>query len=303
MSTLTINNALLQVKEYNNQRVITFKDIDNVHQRPEGTASRNFRTNRGHFIDGEDYYKITPDEFRRTIGDMDKRQTNNITLITETGYLMLVKSFTDDLAWQVQRELVNTYFRSRIQSQPIQDTYFDKFWKGEKVITIRDFEQFTGINQATVNYWLKKDNFKLDEDYYILEGTQLQQFKYFNTKFPKQVHHLILITYNGCIKLVNLLKLNVEQVNALGTVGNFLLPKSEMNYIHVRKSPEAMKVISKVKRELDALNVVMEKLERNNLHFSQFDGYIETMSALAITAAGLLCHMDKAMCLQTVDSI
>lgn len=29
-----------------------------------------------------------------------------ITLITETGYLMLVKSFTDDLAWKVQRELV-----------------------------------------------------------------------------------------------------------------------------------------------------------------------------------------------------
>ncbi len=31
---------------------------------------------------------------------------NLVTLITETGYLMLVKSFTDDLAWKVQRELV-----------------------------------------------------------------------------------------------------------------------------------------------------------------------------------------------------
>lgn len=34
-------------------------------------------------------------------------------LITETGYLMLVKSFTDDLAWKVQRELVDTYFKAR----------------------------------------------------------------------------------------------------------------------------------------------------------------------------------------------
>ena len=34
-------------------------------------------------------------------------------LITEQGYLMLVKSFTDDLAWKVQRELVNGYFRVR----------------------------------------------------------------------------------------------------------------------------------------------------------------------------------------------
>ena len=29
---------------------------------------------------------------------------------------MLVKSFTDDLAWDVQRQLVNTYFRVAIQS-------------------------------------------------------------------------------------------------------------------------------------------------------------------------------------------
>lgn len=33
-------------------------------------------------------------------------QQNEVTLMTETGYLMLVKSFTDDLAWKVQRELV-----------------------------------------------------------------------------------------------------------------------------------------------------------------------------------------------------
>ena len=31
-------------------------------------------------------------------------------LITEQGYLMLVKSFTDDLAWEVQRKLVSSYF-------------------------------------------------------------------------------------------------------------------------------------------------------------------------------------------------
>lgn len=34
-----------------------------------------------------------------------------ITLITESGYLMLVKSLQNYLAWKVQRELVNNYFR------------------------------------------------------------------------------------------------------------------------------------------------------------------------------------------------
>ncbi len=38
---------------------------------------------------------------------------NGITLLTESGDLMFVKTFTDDLTWQVQHELVNSYFRSR----------------------------------------------------------------------------------------------------------------------------------------------------------------------------------------------
>lgn len=108
-----INTMPLAIKEYNNRRVVTFKDIDTLHQRPEGTAGRNFRANRSKFIEGEDFYKITPDEFRHTFGKMDKRQQNDIFLITENGYLMLVKSLNDDLAWKVQRELVNTYFRAK----------------------------------------------------------------------------------------------------------------------------------------------------------------------------------------------
>lgn len=108
---ITINSKTLEIKEYNGQRVVTFKDVDEVHNRPEGTARKRFNDNRKHFIEGEDFYKITPSEFRTAIGDMDKRQQNDITLLTESGYLMLVKSFTDDLAWDVQRQLVKSYFR------------------------------------------------------------------------------------------------------------------------------------------------------------------------------------------------
>lgn len=109
----TINNTNIAIKEYQGQRVVTFKDIDAVHRRPEGTASRNFRANREHFIESEDFFKITPDEFRRAIGEMDSRQQNDVVLLTESGYLMLAKSFTDDKAWQVQRQLVKGYFRAK----------------------------------------------------------------------------------------------------------------------------------------------------------------------------------------------
>ena len=38
---------------------------------------------------------------------------NGGIIITESGYLMLVKSFDDDISWEVQRSLVNTYFKAK----------------------------------------------------------------------------------------------------------------------------------------------------------------------------------------------
>lgn len=109
---ITVGNHSLPIKEYNNVRVVTFKDIDTVHERPDGTASRNFRKNREHFVENEDYFiiELTADEIRRQF-QVGKNAGRTAILITESGYLMLVKSFTDDLAWEVQRKLVNTYFR------------------------------------------------------------------------------------------------------------------------------------------------------------------------------------------------
>ena len=109
-----INTMPLAIKEYNNRRVVTFKDIDTLHQRPKGTARKRFNDNKSRFIEGEDYFKVCASEFRtRKIANISSKAQEDITLITESGYLMLIKSLTDDLAWKVQRELVNTYFRAK----------------------------------------------------------------------------------------------------------------------------------------------------------------------------------------------
>lgn len=109
-----IQDTDISVKEYNGQRVVTFKDVDTVHGRPDGTARRNFNTNKKRFVENEDYFVVSSDEIRTsrlfTISDND---FTDKVLLTEQGYLMLVKSFTDDLAWTVQRQLVNGYFRVR----------------------------------------------------------------------------------------------------------------------------------------------------------------------------------------------
>lgn len=113
---IKINNKEIKVKEFENQRVVTFKDIDLVHERPEGTANKRFLDNQKRFIRNIDYFELTGNELREIkqlpnfgIG----LNASKSILITESGYLMLVKSLTDDLAWKVQRELVNNYFRSK----------------------------------------------------------------------------------------------------------------------------------------------------------------------------------------------
>lgn len=93
--------------------MVTFADIDNVHKRVAGTAGRNFRENKKYFIEGTDFFEISKNDvatkFVGTYGFNSKAPKG--ILITESGYLLLAKSFTDKIAWQVQRELVNAYFR------------------------------------------------------------------------------------------------------------------------------------------------------------------------------------------------
>lgn len=109
---IKVNNNELQVKMWQGQRVVTLADIDRVHERADGTARRNFNANKNHLIDGEDFFKVCADEIRTSkIFEISPKVRGEIVLLTESGYLLLVKSFTDDLAWQVQRQLVNSYFR------------------------------------------------------------------------------------------------------------------------------------------------------------------------------------------------
>lgn len=111
-----IGNTDISIKEYKGQRVVTFKDIDMVHERPDGTARHRFAENKRHFVENEDYFVVTPQSLENTELDgfrpvgIDTVSPRGTALITEQGYLMLVKSFTDDLAWEVQRKLVSSYF-------------------------------------------------------------------------------------------------------------------------------------------------------------------------------------------------
>lgn len=117
---ITIQDVQLPVAEYLGQRIVTFEMVDDAHKRPAGSARAAFHRNKRHFIEGVDYVKVSPEEYRslnicacikRTRKKSAEKITEDVTLLFEFGYLMLTKSFRDDLSWQVQRQLVSAYFR------------------------------------------------------------------------------------------------------------------------------------------------------------------------------------------------
>lgn len=55
---------------------------------------------------------VTSDVKRRQLLDeLFPKHTKNGLVITEMGYLLLVKPFTDELSWQIQEQLIEAYFR------------------------------------------------------------------------------------------------------------------------------------------------------------------------------------------------
>ena len=117
-----INNNDVMVKEFQGQRIVTAWDIAKVHNKTVSEINQIFKNNRNKFILGEDYFLLTPIEFSESfklIQDFIPNNVKEISLFTESGYLMLVKTFTDDLSWKVQRELVKGYFIAKEFVKPL----------------------------------------------------------------------------------------------------------------------------------------------------------------------------------------
>ena len=114
---ITINNTQVEVKEYEGLRVVTAWDIAKVHGREVKRINEQFNRNKEKMIENEDFFIIKRNEIPKSLSAtlMDLWEfapsMNEMVLFTESGYLMLVKTFTDDLSWDIQRQLVKTYFR------------------------------------------------------------------------------------------------------------------------------------------------------------------------------------------------
>jgi hypothetical protein len=188
--------TLPQVKYWNGQRVVTFDDIDEVHGRKKGTASYNFRHNKKHFIKDVDYFETTREELRVKFPVNSEPLKGNpklkAYLLTETGYLMIVKSFTDDLSWEVQRRLVNGYFRAKEEIQPT---------KVEQIMKSERFRTSNSVLPKNPNWYKRnfrrmailseKIHMKHQDLFDVIKSVLMEEydFEYVMAKYEEEVGH------------------------------------------------------------------------------------------------------------------
>ena len=111
---ITIAGKEIELKEYNGERIVTAWDIAELHERDVKVVNQQMRNNIDKFIENEDYFIISrnniPKSMRLTLGN-NAPNLKEIILYTESGYLLLTKTFTDERSWNIQRQLVKSYFK------------------------------------------------------------------------------------------------------------------------------------------------------------------------------------------------
>lgn len=118
---ITIADKEIELKEYNGERVVTAWDIEKLHEKDVREINQQFKRNIKNLIENEDYFVVDrsyiseSQSVRQTaqpvIQNFIPNNVKEIILFTESGYLLLTKTFTDERSWNIQRQLVKSYFK------------------------------------------------------------------------------------------------------------------------------------------------------------------------------------------------
>lgn len=198
MEMVKINETDLQVKTWNGQRVVTLADIDRVHERPDGTAKTRFYRHKERFVENEDFYVVKPSDILKYTKDtlgIEKVPNRGLTLITESGYLMIVKTYDDDLAWKVQRDLVNTYFKFKEVVQSMEPTEtglslpHEQFADALDTLTTCAAVFQNMIDYSTINYKQSQDLLQTARKRinYLLGGAHSEEYKKYSRIYFKNM--------------------------------------------------------------------------------------------------------------------
>lgn len=109
--------------EHKNQRVLTTQQLAEGYGTDAKVVRNNFSRNSDRYLCGTHFFILEGkelQEFRATHQIEVLPNVNSIYLWTEKGALLHAKSLNTDKAWDVYNELVDTYFRKKEVTPPLQ---------------------------------------------------------------------------------------------------------------------------------------------------------------------------------------
>ena len=139
--TIEIDGNVYQKIVYRDEPVVTFPMVAGLHQREQKTVRQNFDRNIERFSEGQDYFNVPYEEWcsilntsKRGVQDglsctsddggwpKDENQPlsthggrrGHMIFLTQLGYIKLIKTFNDDLAWDIYIMVVEAHLFARV---------------------------------------------------------------------------------------------------------------------------------------------------------------------------------------------
>lgn len=160
--------------------------------------------------------------------------------------------------------------------------YFDKTYNGQPVLSILDISKMTGIKRATLDWKLReKSIFRKGFDFYKLEAETLNDFKLENPKVPRMVAHMNVVTRMGFSKLMKICGIQIESPKCF-TVNKSETEKPKTEYAVVLGNSYIQSIISRIKKQMVAVDVLIDKLNRYNIEINDMNSLRKTLGNLGM---------------------
>ena len=146
---ITIADKEIELKEYNGERIVTAWDIAELHERDVREVTQNFKNVNDKMILDEDYFVIPKEhisESKILIQNFIPNNVKEIILFTESGYLLLTKTFTDERSWNIQRQLVKSYFKLKELKEKVESGELEIKQAGNK----QNNNSITQLNESQI---------------------------------------------------------------------------------------------------------------------------------------------------------
>lgn len=143
----------IKILKYRNEKILTTKQLAEIYKTEENNIINNFNNNKDHFEEGFHYYKLTGEELKQFIlqvNDIDiqiSNMTRTLYLWTERGANHHCKILDTKEAWKQFNVLEETYFMVKdyikiSEEQKLQLAIFNADTKENALLAASELDRF-----------------------------------------------------------------------------------------------------------------------------------------------------------------